>query len=77
MTDGPMGELRRYLAELRDSESQLRDLSEELADLRRKLPDELTRGEDALLLDDPEGLSRWIDEVEPLLVSRLLEGVDR
>ena len=69
--DGPIGELLRYVSELRDNEPQLKELSVELADLRHKLPNELTSGEDALALDDPNRLREWLDEVQPLLLSRL------
>jgi hypothetical protein len=33
-------------------------------------------GDDALKFDDPEQLCRWLDEVEPLLLRHMREGVD-
>ena len=77
LADGPIGELLRYVDELRNNESELLELSGELADLRRKLPDELTRGEDALALDDPHRLRDWLEEVQPLLLTRLVERIER
>ena len=73
--DGPIGELVRYVHELRDDELQLAELAEELADLRRKLPDDLTRGEEALVADNPDRLRQWLAEVEPMLLHRLTEAI--
>lgn len=75
--DGPLGELLRYFNELSDDDRQLSELSQELADLRRKLPDELTRGEDSLALDDPDRLREWLREVQPLLIGRLAEAIEK
>lgn len=74
LMDGPIGELLRTLQDLRDDEVQLQELSRELGDLRRKLPPELVRGGNALGLDEPSTMLQWIDEVEPILLQRLLEG---
>ena len=74
LADGPVGELLRYLQELRSDETQLAELVEELAELRRRLPDELLRGEETLALNDPDCLRRWLDEIQPLVTSRLVEG---
>jgi len=76
-TDGPIGELLRYVRELRDNEALLLEVSEDIGDLSRKLPVELTTGADALVLDDPDRLREWLDEVQPLLLSRLVEAIDR
>ena len=73
-TSGPIGSLMNYLAELRDNESALSELSQVLDDLRAKLPDELRHGDDALRVDDPLQLRRWLDDVQPMLLTRL-EGV--
>lgn len=73
MADGPVGELLRYLTELRSDDRQLVELGESLSDLRRKLPDDVLRGEEALHFDDPECLRRWLDEVQPLVTSRLVK----
>lgn len=75
MADGPVGELLRYMTELRGDDRQLAELAEVLGDLRRKLPDDLLRGEETLDFNDPECLRQWLDEVQPLVTSRLMEGV--
>ena len=77
LVDGPIGELLRYFRELHHNEPQLMALAEELADLRRKLPDELIHGEDALALQNPDRLREWLREVQPLLVSRLVETIKK
>lgn len=74
LLDGPIGELLRYVDELCGSEDHLRELSGELADLKKKLPDELTRGDDALALDEPLQLRELLKDVRPLLMRRLAEG---
>jgi exonuclease SbcD len=74
---GPIGTLQTLLEELRNDPAELQRLAEELGDLQRKLPEELTHGNDALRLNDAEQLQRWLDEVEPLLLTRLREGVGR
>ena len=73
VADGPIGELLQYCSELRDDKQQLLELAQELDDLRRKLPDELRSGVEALTLDDPSWLRGMLEEVQPLLVGRLLE----
>jgi len=72
---GPIGTLMSYLAELRDDEFALGELVQVLDDLRAKLPDELRHGEEALCLNDPLQVRQWLEEVQPLLMSRLTEGV--
>jgi DNA repair exonuclease SbcCD nuclease subunit len=73
---GPIGVLSGYLQELRDDPELLIGLAEVLGDLKRKLPDELFSDGDALRFDDPVRLRQWLDEVEPLLLGHLREGVD-
>ena len=73
LADGPLGELLRYCAELRDDEQQLQELAAELNDLGSKLPDDLRRGDEALVLNDPFRLCEVLDQVQPLLVGRLVE----
>jgi hypothetical protein len=74
LSDGPVGELLRYLSELRSDETQLVELAGELDDLRRKLPDALLRGDESLEFRDPKCLRQWLDEVQPLVTSRLMAG---
>lgn len=71
--DGPVAELFRYVGELVEDEMQLKLLRDEFNDLRRKLPDELLRG-DGLNFDDPEWMKELLGDVQPLLMSRLLEA---
>jgi exonuclease SbcD len=71
--DDALGQLVRALGELRDDEIARRALLEELADLKHKLPPELRDGDDGLKLDDPALVTALLDDVEQLLVPRLLE----
>lgn len=73
LDDGPLGELLRYCAELRGDEQQLQELASELEDLESKLPDELRRGDEALIMNDSIRLREVLDDVQPLLVARLME----
>ena len=72
LADGPLGELLNYLAELRQDTPELEALAEQLGGLKSKLPDELLHGPDGLGLDDPHKLRQWLDDVQSLLVNRLL-----
>jgi DNA repair exonuclease SbcCD nuclease subunit len=76
LADGPIGELVEMIHDLRADDERMRRLSDELGDFWRKLPDELKRGPDALLLDDPRQLRELLDQVQPLLVGRLLSQGD-
>ncbi|MCD4844061.1 MAG: DNA repair exonuclease [Methanosarcinales archaeon] len=70
---GPMAELIQYLDELRADPELLRTLTVDIEDLRKKLPGELMEGEDALRLDDAEWLAGVLEEVQPMLIHRLLK----
>jgi hypothetical protein len=48
-------------------------LGEELADLARRLPAEFKELDGSLRLDDPQSLLPLLDQVQPLLVGRLLD----
>ena len=76
LDDTPVGELLRYCDELKEDQEQLLELAEELKGLWGKLPDDLKRGEDRLALDDPQRLREILEDVEPLLCSRLLEEAE-
>ncbi|MBX3197158.1 MAG: DNA repair exonuclease [Labilithrix sp.] len=69
-----VGHLARRLASIKDDPKELADLAGVLADLERKLPAELREGEGALRLTDPATVRAMLDDVEQLLVPRLLEG---
>jgi DNA repair exonuclease SbcCD nuclease subunit len=75
LTDGALGDLLGLVAEYRDDPPALSRLArEELADLKRKLPRELLGTPDGLDLDDEARLRSLLeDEVEPLLLARLLQ----
>ncbi len=72
LADGPMGALLTFLGELRADDQQLMELASELDAIRRKLPAELKRGDDPLTFDDSRQLNGVLDEIEPLLVERLM-----
>ncbi|HQU44789.1 MAG TPA: hypothetical protein PK867_18385, partial [Pirellulales bacterium] len=69
--DGPLSELVEYIAEVRDNEALLAKLAEELADLSRKLPNELKELDDSLPFGDPKAIRPLLEQVQPLLLSRL------
>ncbi|MCW5835472.1 MAG: DNA repair exonuclease [Labilithrix sp.] len=69
-----VGHLARRLASIKEDPEELADLAAVLADLDKKLPAELREGEGALRLSDPATLSALLDDVEQILVPRLLEG---
>lgn len=71
-SDGPIAELLRCMDEIRRDGRLKTELADELNDLCRKLPPELLRGAEGLAIDDPVYLSRLLDEVQPLLIGRLL-----
>jgi DNA repair exonuclease SbcCD nuclease subunit len=70
--DGALEELAVVFDELRTNPGELEAIGNELADLDRKLPAELKEGPNPLRLDDPVWLRSFLDEAQPLLVSRLL-----
>ena len=72
LEDGPLGELFHYIADLRNDPAATAKLADELVDLWRKLPAEFKESDDALRLDDAAGVGRLLDQIQPLLASRLL-----
>lgn len=69
-----VGHLARRLASMKEDPKELAELASVLADLEKKLPAELREGESALRLADPVILRAMLDDVEQMLVPRLLEG---
>jgi len=69
-----VGHLARRIAAMRSDPAELAELGAVLAELDKKLPPELREGEGALRLDDPAFLRLVLDDVEQMLVPRLLEG---
>lgn len=70
--EGPIEELVNLLNQIRQDAKQLQELAEPLADLKRKLPFELTQAGAGLDPTDPAWLHGLLDQVEPLLLQRLL-----
>ncbi len=70
--DDAVGELVRALRGLPRDEALLAQLCEGLRELRDKLPAELKEGPDSLRLDDPAMVAGLADELEQLLLPRLL-----
>ncbi len=70
--DGPLAEIHEYLDEIMHDDGHLARLAKLLGELHRRLPEELKDPDDGLALDDPVRLRRLLDDVEPLLLGRLL-----
>jgi DNA repair exonuclease SbcCD nuclease subunit len=66
-----IGQLARSLGAAKTDESALRLLAAELADLKQRLPLELREGDGSLAFDDAH-MRRIVEDVEQLLVPRLL-----
>ncbi len=71
-----IGHLLRRLGAIKGDAKELEELAAVLAEVDRKLPSELREGDGALRLDDPATLRALLDDVEQMIVPRLLEGVD-
>ena len=72
--DDAIGQLARSLADLRADEAAMRLLFDELADLKKKLPIELRDAEGSALPEDAAGMRDVLDDVEGLLLPRLLSA---
>jgi hypothetical protein len=70
--DDAIGELVRSMRSLRGNEEELRELLESFSDLRHKLPQELREGEDGIRLSEPGEIAGLLDDVEQVLIPRLL-----
>jgi DNA repair exonuclease SbcCD nuclease subunit len=71
--DDAIGQLVRSIQAIKTDQDELAALIEKLSDLRHKLPPELREAEDGLKLDDPAELAGLLDEVEQMLIPRLLQ----
>jgi len=74
--DDALGHVLRALRELRDDDVTRAALAQELGELDRKLPHELREGAEGLRLEEPATVRAILDEIEQMLVPRLL-GEDR
>jgi hypothetical protein len=72
--ESAVGHLARRLASIKGDDAELAALAAELAELEKKLPPELREGENAFHLTDPATLRALLEDVEQMLVPRLLEG---
>ncbi|AKT43323.1 metallophosphoesterase family protein [Chondromyces crocatus] len=70
--DDAIGQLARSLRSLRDDDQELGRLLGELSGLRAKLPAEAREMDEGLRLEDPALLKDALEDVEQLLLSRLL-----
>jgi DNA repair exonuclease SbcCD nuclease subunit len=73
--DDPLGQLCRSLSEIRADEQALSQLGDELSELRTRLAD-LRRDGIEFDFDTPAGLRQLLDDVQGMLVPRLLREED-
>ena len=72
--DGPVRELSAVIAQLRENAEDLcRMAATELSALAGKLPPELFSENDPLPIDDPQWLGMILDQINPLLMDRLMK----
>jgi len=70
--DDAIGQLARSLRALRDDDAELTRLLAEFTGLKNRLPPEAREGEDGIRLEDPAVLRAALEDVERLLLARLL-----
>jgi DNA repair exonuclease SbcCD nuclease subunit len=76
-TPGPVSELIHYLDEIHYDPDILDNMGQEVLDeLKRKLPRELKEGEEKIPLDDTKWLLEMLEQVRPMLLSRLMRKDD-
>jgi hypothetical protein len=68
-----VGQIARRLQELRTGREDLGSLVDELSDLQSKLPRELRETDEGVLVDDESAVVAALDDVERLLLPRLLD----
>jgi DNA repair exonuclease SbcCD nuclease subunit len=71
--DDPAADLLRFLRQLRGDPTELRALLSHFNDLKHKLPSEYYQLDDTLDLNNPDTLVGLLEDVEQLLIPRLLE----
>ena len=72
LTDGPVGEILSFLDEVRSNPEMLKTFGEPLNELMKKLPRELKDGSGPIFPGDSKWLQEILDEVQPLLLHRLM-----
>lgn len=70
---GPVAELIQCINEFASEPELLKTLGISLADLATKLPRELREGPEGITLDNHEWLAEILEQVRPMLLSRLLK----
>ncbi len=71
-----VGHLARRLEAIKRDDAEIASLAAVLGELDKKLPPELREGEGALSLVDPATVRGLIDDVEAMLLPRLLEAAE-
>jgi hypothetical protein len=71
-SDGPVGDLLRYINQIETNPIQLSELAETLSILKSKLPVELRHGEDSIDLESPERLREIIADAKQVLLPHLM-----
>jgi DNA repair exonuclease SbcCD nuclease subunit len=71
-SEGPVGDLLRFINQIKTDPHQLSELAEVLSSLTSKLPIELRQGEDAVDLESPESLREIIADARQVLLPRLM-----
>jgi hypothetical protein len=76
VSEGPISELLQVVDEIRSDPARLQALSASLENLYKKLPKELKEGDDAIAPQDVEWLASVLDQVQPMLLRRLMSKKD-
>jgi len=71
-----VGYLARRLEAIRGDAGELEELASVFADLDKKLPADLREGDSPLRLSDPASVRALLEDVEAMLLSRLLEDTE-
>lgn len=69
-----LGHLLRFVRGLSADEATLLELLTSFKALQQKIPVDLRQGDDAILLDDPAWIARFLPDVEQILMPRLIES---
>jgi exonuclease SbcD len=75
-TEGPVGELLRYIDDIPKDPDHVSVLMESLNDLIKKLPKEFKEDTDAVSLEYPGSLAEVLDQIRQMLIHRLMQRGD-